>query len=42
MKKLILVVDDNMNNEKTYKMLSDYGKVTSIGEFINNKIKGNN
>ena len=40
-KKLVFVVDDTINNEKTnsYKtMLSEYGKVISIQDFINIKV----
>ena len=40
-KELIFVLDDNLNNEKTEtykKMISDYGKVISIQDFVNIKI----
>lgn len=41
-KELIFVLDDNLNNNKTNlykKMLSDYGEIISIQDFINIKIK---
>ena len=41
-KELIFVLDDNLNNEKTKsykKMLSDYGKIISINDFINIKVE---
>ncbi|MCI9433682.1 MAG: DUF3037 domain-containing protein [Bacilli bacterium] len=43
-KELIFVLDDNLNNEKTnsYKrMLSEYGKIISIQDFVNIKIDNN-
>ena len=41
-KKLIFVIDDLLKNERTEsykKMLSDYGNIISVQEFINLKLK---